>query len=411
MHIALTTITHFRNRGVEALATTIVQQLHHRVPELEVYIFSQQPDYDASRFAHASARFLIDPFGPCACNRGVRWRARLGPWLPLVAPEWRTARTVIESASAVVSSGGDCYGSDYGSFEGWLDPLRRALDADVPVIFLAQSIGPFRTDREAKAWMSVARHATAVTVRESLSYDYVVRHLGLPARIVEHTADPAFLLEPPPSGDRQKTWAGYGLDDDRPTIALAVSQGIIGFSGVSPNKHLRAWQCVIDALLDRIDARILLVPHVPDIEPANDDRILATALVRSRSTGGRVQMVSPNHSASEIKGLIAGCDLVIAERMHAAIAGLSSAVCTVVVGYSVKARGITLDLLGPRLVERGLFIPVHEFVQPELTVSRVLTAWELRHQVRRHLADGLPIVRARAARNFDLVAHALSGRS
>ena len=51
-------------------------------------------------------------------------------------------------------------------------------------------------------------------------------------------------------------------------------------------------------------------------------------------------------SASELKGYISRCRLFIGARTHATIAAYSSCVPTLVVGYSVKAKGIAKDLFG-----------------------------------------------------------------
>ena len=60
---------------------------------------------------------------------------------------------------------------------------------------------------------------------------------------------------------------------------------------------------------------------------------------------GRVCLIG-DHSAEELKGYIARCRFMVAARTHASIAAYSEQVPTLVVGYSVKARGIAKDLFG-----------------------------------------------------------------
>ena len=50
--------------------------------------------------------------------------------------------------------------------------------------------------------------------------------------------------------------------------------------------------------------------------------------------------------ASTLKGVIARCRFFIGARTHATIAAYSSCVPTLVVGYSIKAKGIAKDLFG-----------------------------------------------------------------
>ena len=53
-----------------------------------------------------------------------------------------------------------------------------------------------------------------------------------------------------------------------------------------------------------------------------------------------------DHTAEEQKGIIARCRFLIAARTHASIAAYSEKVPTLVIGYSVKAKGIAQDLFG-----------------------------------------------------------------
>ena len=53
-----------------------------------------------------------------------------------------------------------------------------------------------------------------------------------------------------------------------------------------------------------------------------------------------------DQSALNLKEYISKCSFFIGARTHAAIAAYSTCVPTLVIGYSVKARGIAYDLFG-----------------------------------------------------------------
>ena len=61
--------------------------------------------------------------------------------------------------------------------------------------------------------------------------------------------------------------------------------------------------------------------------------------------------------AMQLKGYIARLRALVTARTHASIAAYSTGVPTLVIGYSVKARGIARDLFGD---EAGHLIPVQE---------------------------------------------------
>jgi colanic acid/amylovoran biosynthesis protein len=99
--------------------------------------------------------------------------------------------------------------------------------------------------------------------------------------------------------------------------------------------------------------------------------------------------------------------MLIAERMHATIAGISSGVCSVAIGYSVKAEGILSDVFGSELTRERYLIPIGEFVKEQGAICKIQAAWQRREETREILERALPDVTARARLNFDLLAELL----
>ena len=404
-HVLLTSITGMRNRGVEALVVSSVQQLWQRSPELPISILTRTPDYDALRTADLGPVKLLDEkvLHPPAS----RLKRYLGLVLPRYraegSPQYREIAAAIADASAVIASGGDVFSSVYGSLSRHLKPLELAIEAGVPVIFLAQSIGPFSTPADAKAWLAVAQRSALISVREATSYRYVTEELGLAEARVALTADPAFLLEAADAATVRSMLAQLGIVREQPLIAVAASRGISRFTACDSRKHQAQWVSLISRILEELDAQVLLIPHVQDTFMPNDDRLLATEIMRSLGFHPRLHLAGADHTAAEFKGLISMCDLVVAERMHAAIAGLSSAVCTLAIGYSIKAGGIMSRLLGERSAAE-VVIPFADFLDPGLAWSRLCAAWRERESISATLREALVEVRAEAALNFDLIA-------
>ena len=89
---------------------------------------------------------------------------------------------------------------------------------------------------------------------------------------------------------------------------------------------------------------------------------------------GRVVMID-DCSAEELKGYISKCCFFIGARTHSTIAAYSSKVPTLVIGYSVKSRGIATDLFGTyenyvlpvqELKEEDSLIKAYEFLKERL---------------------------------------------
>ena len=101
---------------------------------------------------------------------------------------------------------------------------------------------------------------------------------------------------------------------------------------------------------------------------------------------GRVLLID-DHNCMELKGYIARCRMFIGARTHATIAAYSSCVPTLVLGYSVKSRGIARDLFG---TEEHYVLPVQELQREEDLADAFV--WLLEHEdaVRQRLTKIMP---------------------
>ncbi|MBU7583282.1 MAG: polysaccharide pyruvyl transferase family protein [Nostoc sp. TH1S01] len=406
MNILITGITGMRNRGVEAIIVPTIEQLRLRQPDLKINILTWTPDYDEIRLKPHNVNLTLDIESLRINYHG--WKklllAKLLPLYKLSSP----SSSLVANASTIIASGGDVFSPEY-NISTFLQPLKIAIDKNIPIIFFAQSISPYKTDEQAELWLSFARHAKLITAREIPTYKYLTEGLGLSTDIVKLTADPAFLLPAIPQEEVDKILRNYGISRVRPVVAIAASQGICRYASIEDQgKHLESWQKVVKMVLDKLDAEVIIIPHVQEIKPSNDDRIIATDLLRKLNYDPRVHIADADHTASELKGLIAACDLVIAERMHAAIAGLSSGVCTIAVGYSIKAKGIMADLVDLNLLEQGLLISIEDFLKSDLVCEAIQVIWKQRQEISKSIKEKLPDVQKRSAMNFDMLVDFLS---
>ena len=103
-----------------------------------------------------------------------------------------------------------------------------------------------------------------------------------------------------------------------------------------------------------------------------------------------------DHDCQQLKGYIASCRLFIGARTHATIAAYSSCVPTLVVGYSVKARGIAKDLFG---TEEQYVLPVQKLQEPEELLQAFRWLLQNEDMQRNHLTEIMPgyIERAKEA--------------
>ncbi|MDE7430381.1 MAG: polysaccharide pyruvyl transferase family protein, partial [Lachnospiraceae bacterium] len=150
------------------------------------------------------------------------------------------------------------------------------------------------------------------------------------------------------------------------------------------------YRMLIQYIIDNTDMQIALIPHV--VWERNDDRKPIRELYDAFQSTGRVMEI-PDGTCEELKGFIGRCRLFVGARTHATIAAYSSCVPTLVVGYSVKARGIAKDLFGE---EEHYVIPVQSLQNKEDLTKGF--KWLLDHEmkIRSRLKEIMPSYKERA---------------
>ena len=185
-----------------------------------------------------------------------------------------------------------------------------------------------------------------ITARESISYE-TLKAVNPNTILV---ADPAFVLDsvelPLPEGWKEGNTIGINAS---PLIMQCAKDGSVAYE---------AYRCLIKHILNTTDAAVALIPHV--VIANNDDRIPLRNLYEEFVSSGRVLLIE-DHNCCELKGYISRCRMFIGARTHATIAAYSTCVPTLVLGYSVKSKGIARDVFG---TEEHYVLPVQEMRNP-----------------------------------------------
>ena len=227
------------------------------------------------------------------------------------------------------------------------------------------------------------RHYGLVAARESITYE-VAKEVGAKALLMP---DPAFHMMPEPCE----------VDERFPrneVIGINISPVVI-HSEKNTGAAYANYKTLIQYILDNTDASIALIPHV--VWAHNDDRVPLKQLYDDFDQDSRLILVE-DHTAPELKYIISKCSFFVGARTHATIAAYSTGVPTLVVGYSVKARGIARDLFG---TEDGYVLPVQQLKESDELTQAFIRLYEKRDAIRGHLNELLPgyIARADEARN------------
>jgi len=229
-----------------------------------------------------------------------------------------------------VSIGGDMY--CYGRSWEQMAYLNKVInDKNANSILWGCSIEPDLLKN--RSVVEDLKRYALITPRESITYNTLV-NAGIDSNTKLYP-DPAFTLEakhlPLPSGFIENN-----------TIGINISSLVTNYEA-NAGLTIANYIALLQHIIDTSDMQIALIPHV--IVQNNDDRKLSRELYNKFVSTGRVVLID-DHNCMELKGYIARCRMFIGTRTHATIAAYSSCVPTLVVGYSVKAKGIARDIFG-----------------------------------------------------------------
>lgn len=209
-----------------------------------------------------------------------------------------------------------------------------------------------------------------ITARETITYNALIEK-----GIVKNThlvPDSAFSLEKTPSGIKlPNNTIGINLSN----ITIYSTNNLI----LENSKEL------INYILSNTKYNIALIPHVH--QDFNDDYNVLNQVYTYFNKNSRIQLIDTNYNACELKDIISQCKLLIASRTHCSIAGYSSNVPTLVLGYSVKSIGIARDIFD---TEQNYVKSIYDFKNKNELKEAFIWLEKNQDSIRKHLTSFMP---------------------
>jgi len=239
--------------------------------------------------------------------------------------DFRSTWRAIGRADMVISGGGSLL-QDVTSTKSllyYLGVITMAKLRGKPVTMYAQGVGPVTRPVSRAAVATVVNGVDLITVRDSESAETLRRlHVGRPPITV--TADSALALGPSDPELGATLLRDAGVDLDRPVIGVSVRSWTRG-----GKPWERALAKALDMLGRETGARIAFLPmQVPrDVQAA---RIVA-GLMKTPAV-----VVQGDLTHTEIRAMVARCDLLIGMRYHALVFAAMNGVPLVGFSYDPK---------------------------------------------------------------------------
>lgn len=225
-----------------------------------------------------------------------------------------------------IAIGGDNY--CYKGFEIYGIVNKGLVKRGVKTVLWGCSIEPSMISKEMEYDL---KRYSLITTRETLTYD-AVKNINKNVKLYPDTAFELDKIELPlPERFEEKN-----------TVGINVSPLIISCEE-KLGSTMENYKELIQHIIYTTDMQVALIPHV--VWDNNDDRKPLKELYNEFKDTKRVIMIDDNNCLVQ-KGYIARCRMFIGARTHATIAAYSSCVPTLVIGYSIKAKGIAKDIFG-----------------------------------------------------------------
>ncbi len=358
------------NHGCEALVCSVIKVLgtsHHYT------LFSEKPQEDIIYGLNKLAE--IRPTQSSIPNKGlssllykVRQKMNSGDKI-YYQYLYKHLLNKEDHFDLAIAIGGDnyCYS---GFLERFSVQNKIWKKHNTPIVLWGCSIDPERIDSKL---LNDLKNYQFITARESLTYNALKAH-GL--RNVYLIPDTAFLLDAVekelPNGFQVKNTVGINISPL--VIRQEVKSGIV----------MRNIEILIDNILSQTDMSVALIPHVTWNN--NNDCLPLTQLYKLYEKTGRVILIQDNNALIQ-KGYIRRCRFLIAARTHASIAGYSSAVPTLVIGYSIKSKGIATDLFG---TDQGYVLPIQSIDREDFINDAFKWLQSKENNIRKGYSNFLP---------------------
>jgi colanic acid/amylovoran biosynthesis protein len=338
------------------------------------------------------------------------------------------------SSDLIIHLGMDLYSDDFGyrTVAEHSKDILQAVFLGKKVRMWAESIGPFRNKLTRSIAKFTLNKVTLITLRENISKSYL-ENISINKPQIHITMDPAFILDPASEIEVKNVLNANKINNlSKPIIGMSLSltymaggmkkSGKIAFINrtskflqyVLPEKiftpllnrgrkttiyssakdqYTNLMAKVVDTIIEELDADIFLIPHLQ--HPLIGENNLHEMVLQKSNHKNKINFISNECTAREVKGIIGLCDMMISGRMHAAIAALSQNIPFVGLSYSYKFEGIAAMTRQEKYVCKEITY--------ENIIRKVMEVWNMKEDIAHQLQENRQNVISMAYANGDII--------
>lgn len=290
----------------------------------------------------------------------------------------------IERNDLFLSVGGDNYCYNVSNWLYFID--KKIREKNKKLILWGASVNAEAIDEK---FIKDIRKFDIVLVRESLTHNLLSEFVDEKKIIL--SPDVAFSLE------IQKINLPESFNSEEGIVGLNISPMILNYQSDGKDT-IASVKKLIDYILSNYKYKIALIPHVY-IADGNDLNTLEK-IKEMYSNEERVFVLNEKiYNCNELKYIISKCKFLIAARTHASIAGYSTNVPTLVLGYSIKSKGIAKDIFGNY---EDYVLPIEEISEKKL-IEKFKYLVKNEEKIKNVLENKMPIFKKKAEKLFEII--------
>lgn len=279
---------------------------------------------------------------------------------------------------------------------------------------IAGSPGPFNNDQTTAFAREVFKNFDLVTNRESVSKN-VLNKAGFDTTALHSLACPAFLFEPAKGKDTKPLInKELGTNRDKPLVGFILCgwNFLEGPFDKWPRQD-KDYIVFAEAVehLEKLGARVCLMSHSNGFVPGKVPFELVhgrdypvtkqfEAVLIQRDIAKNFFVLNDVYDAWATKAIIGNFDMLVSGRIHAAVAGLSQYVPTVIIDYGHEPKAHKLKGFAE---VAGMPDYVADPALSDDLVTKIDKCWNNRETISIFLKGKIPAVKETAKKNFMLL--------
>lgn len=357
------------NHGCEALVRTVCELFK----EEDIILYSEMPQqdlhYGIQQFADVkSAKNAYSKLSPSFIKAYYSLKKKNDYFSIDILPYRKTIKE-FRTGDIEISVGGDIY--CYDDYPKYIQLHQMICQRGCKTILLGCSMNE-KLFNDPK-FVEDMKSYDYISARESLTYE-LLKKAGL--KSIGLSPDSAFTLP------KEEVQLPSNFVENN-TVGINVSP-LVMEREQEDNVLLDNYRNLIAYILNKTDYAVALIPHV--IWEGNDDRSILNKLYDEFKKSERIAVIQ-DCNCMQLKGYIAKCRFFVGARTHATIAAYSTEVPTLVVGYSIKSRGIAKDIFGS---EENYVIPIEQINEENKLTQAFIWLQENENHIKEHLKKRMP---------------------